>query len=140
MREIATVVFMGLGASFMLLAGLGLVRMPDLFNRMQAATKGSTLGAVFMMLAAMVHFGTLDVIVRALLVVVFLFITAPVAAHALSRAAYIAGVPLWPQSVRDELRDRYEAGTGRVLSASPAEGGSGEGEGGRAVSGRSQEG
>jgi multicomponent Na+:H+ antiporter subunit G len=115
----ATVVFMGLGAAFALLAALGLLRMPDLFNRMQAATKSSTLGVFFMMFAAIIHFGTLDVTVRALLVVVFLFATAPVAAHALSRAAYQAGVPLWPGSVRDELRDRYEQGTGKVLSAPP---------------------
>ena len=123
MREIATVILMALGAAFMLLAGLGLVRMPDLFNRMQAATKASTLGAFFMMVAAIVHFGTLDVAVRATLVVVFLFVTAPVAAHALSRAAYMAGVPLWRRSVRDELRGRYEPGTGRVLSGPPDEGG-----------------
>lgn len=122
MKEIATVVLMLLGSAFMLLAGLGLVRMPDVFNRMQAATKGSTLGALLLMAAAMVHFGTLDVIVRAFLVVLFLFVTAPVAAHALSRAAYIAGVPLCRESIRDELRGRYEAGTERVLSSAPEKG------------------
>ena len=116
MREAATVVLMGLGTGFMLLAALGLVRMPDLFNRMQAATKASTLGVSLMMLAAIVHFGTVEVAARAMLVVVFLFVTAPVAAHALSRAAYYAGVPLWRGSLRDELRDCYEPGTGRVLS------------------------
>ncbi len=69
-----------------------------------------------MMLATVVHFGTIDMAARALIVVVFLFVTAPAAAHALSRAAYYRGVRLWPGSLRDELRDCYDDRTGRILA------------------------
>jgi multicomponent Na+:H+ antiporter subunit G len=130
-KEVATIALMLSGATFMLLAGLGLVRMPDLFNRMQASTKASTLGALLIMAAAGLHFGSVDVLARVALVVVFLFITAPVAAHALARSAYHAGVPLWPGSVRDELGRVRQVGkpgqTGRADQAGQAGGGQRDG-------------
>jgi len=102
------------GAGFMLIASLGLLRMPDLFNRMQAATKATTLGVLLTMLSAMIHFGTTAATTFAALIVLFLFVTAPVAAHALSRAAYHAGVPMWEGSIRDELaREGREGAEGQ---------------------------
>ena len=106
MTDWLTVAFLGLGSTFMLIAAIGLVRLPDLFTRMQAATKASTLGIVCMALAALWHFGAGAVGVPALLIVVFMFLTAPVAAHVIARAAYRTNVPLWEGSVRDELRDK----------------------------------
>lgn len=103
MRDLVTAIVMALGAVLMLLAAAGVLRMPDVFNRMQTATKASTLGVICFMVAAMVHFGTLSVGVRAVLVIVFLLGTAPVGAHVLSRAAHRGGVALWKGSVRDEL-------------------------------------
>lgn len=94
-----------LGGLFMLLAGVGVVRMPDLFMRMQAATKAATLGTGCMLLAVAVHFGDLAVTTRAVLVTIFVFLTAPVAAHVIARAAYSVGVPLWEGTLCDELRD-----------------------------------
>jgi multicomponent Na+:H+ antiporter subunit G len=95
---------LALGSAFMLIAAFGIVRLPDLFTRMQAATKASTLGIVCMALSAVAHFGLARVGVQAVLIILFMFLTAPVAAHVLSRAAYRTGVPLWERSVRDELR------------------------------------
>ena len=106
MSAVLTMVFMALGSAFMLIAAIGLVRLPDLFTRMQAATKASTLGVVCMALAAVSRFGLEGVGVPALLVIVFMFLTAPVAAHVLSRAAYRTNVPLWKGSIRDELREK----------------------------------
>lgn len=97
-----------IGGAFMLLAGVGLVRLPDLFTRMQAATKGATLGAGCLLLAVATHFRTTDVAARAVLVVLFVFLTAPVAAHLIARAAYAVGVPLWEGTLRDELREDRE--------------------------------
>jgi len=97
------------GASFMLLAAVGVVRLPDIYIRMHAATKSGTLGVSGMILASAVHFGELGVTTRAMLIVVFLYLTAPVAAHFIGRAAYRAGVPMWERSVADELRGRYNA-------------------------------
>ena len=103
-----TIALMGTGAIFMLLATIGLLRLPDLFTRMHAATKTATLGVSCMLLAVAVYFGELGITTRAVLIIVFFFLTAPVAAHFIARAAYCVGVPLWEQSVIDELRGRYD--------------------------------
>lgn len=105
MREVITSALIVLGGAFMLLASVGVVRMPDLFMRMQAATKAATLGAGCMLLAVAVHFDDLGVTTRALLVIAFVFLTAPVAAHVIARAAYSVGTPLWEGTIRDELRE-----------------------------------
>ena len=97
------------GALFMLLAALGVLRLPDLFMRLQAATKASTLGVGCLLLGVAVHFQDLGVTARAVLVVAFFFITAPVGAHVIARAAYAVGVPLWEGTITDELRHRRRA-------------------------------
>ena len=81
----------------------------DLFMRLQAATKASTLGVGCMLLAAAVHFQDLAVTTRAVLVIAFFFLTAPVGAHVIARAAYAVGVPLWKGTITDELRHRRHA-------------------------------
>lgn len=96
------------GAAFLLLAALGIIRMPDLFTRMQAATKASTLGAACMLGAAALHFGDLGVATRAMAAILFFFLTAPVTAHLIGRASYFVGTPLWNGSVVDELRANYD--------------------------------
>jgi len=95
-----------LGALFMLLAGIGIVRMPDLFTRMHAATKGASLGVGLMLVAAAIHFGELGVATKAIVTTAFIFLTAPVAAHLLGRAAYAKNIPLWKNSVADEGRGK----------------------------------
>lgn len=109
--EVLVVFFMVFGSLFLLLAAVGLVRMPDLFSRMQAGTKASTLGAGSMVLAAMLFFNDLAITTRAFLVVLFIFVTGPVAAHMIARAAYFTGVPLWENTIIDELRGRYDPET-----------------------------
>jgi multicomponent Na+:H+ antiporter subunit G len=94
-----------LGALFMLLAGIGLVRLPDLYLRMSATSKAATLGASLVLLGSAVHFGTAAVAGRAVVIVVFLFLTAPVAAHTIGRAGYRRKSPLWPGTIVDELAD-----------------------------------
>jgi multicomponent Na+:H+ antiporter subunit G len=84
---------MSIGSLFMLLAAVGVLRLPDLFTRMQASTKSSTLGVACILLAVAVHFGRLGVTTQAVLVVAFFFLTTPVAAHMIARAAYVSGVP-----------------------------------------------
>jgi multicomponent Na+:H+ antiporter subunit G len=90
------------GAAFAALAGLGIVRFPDLYTRMHAATKAGTLGAGIVLLAVAIHFSAISVTLRVLAAIGFLVITAPVAAHMIGRAAYRAGVPLWKNSIADE--------------------------------------
>jgi multicomponent Na+:H+ antiporter subunit G len=91
------------GALFLLLAAVGVVRLPDVYTRMQAATKAATLGAGCTLFAVAVYFDDFGVTVRALLVVAFIFLTAPVAAHMIGRAAYNIGVPFWRGTNLDEM-------------------------------------
>ena len=96
------------GGFFVFVAALGVLRLPDLFMRMHAATKAGTLGAGLVLFAAAVVFGDLGVAVKGLGVFVFLLLTAPVAAHVLGRAAYYDRVELWDQTHHDDLRGRYD--------------------------------
>jgi len=111
MNDLIAAVLLIIGGLAMLLAGVGVLRMPDLFMRMQAATKAATLGAGCSLLAVAAHFGELGVTTRALLIIAFLFLTAPVAAHVIARAAYATGVKLWEASVYDQLGDHRRAST-----------------------------
>ncbi|MCL4410799.1 monovalent cation/H(+) antiporter subunit G [Aliidiomarina haloalkalitolerans] len=104
------------GGMFTLLAAVGILRLPDLLTRMHASTKAGALGVALMMAAAMLHFNDLVVIAKALAVVMFIFITAPIAAHAIGRAGYFVGVPIWVKTVKDELFNRYDSDTHRLRS------------------------
>lgn len=92
-----------IGAIFLLLAAVGVARMPDLFARMHATTKAATLGSSLILLAVVVYFADVSVAVRALAILIFLFMTAPVVAHLLGRAARITGIPLSEYTVIDEF-------------------------------------
>ncbi len=104
MNDVLVSILLLAGGTFALLSAVGMLRMPDLFTRMQAATKAGTLGAGFALLAVAVHFGQLGVTTRALLVIAFLFLTAPIAAHIIARAAYLVHVPQWEGTVLDEYQ------------------------------------
>jgi multicomponent Na+:H+ antiporter subunit G len=93
--------FIVVGLAFDFFGCLGLVRLPDVYNRLQAATKCVTLGTFSIMVGMFLIFGFTAVGMKALLCGVFLLITSPTAAHALSRAAYRSGIKLWDKSVVD---------------------------------------
>lgn len=116
MAESVSLVLMLIGSTFMLLAAVGVARMPDVFTRLHSSTKSATLGVGCLMLGAAFYFGEFSVGVRALAVVAFLFITAPVAAHVLGRAAYLSQVPMWEGTLSDELRGHYDLETHRLES------------------------
>ncbi len=109
MSERISVVLLVVGGLFMLLAGLGVLRLPDLFMRLQAATKASTLGVGCLLLGLAVHYQELGITTRAVLVIAFFVLTAPVGAHMIARAAYAVGVPLWAGTLTDELREHRSA-------------------------------
>ncbi|NLG74109.1 MAG: monovalent cation/H(+) antiporter subunit G [Chloroflexi bacterium] len=111
MREILVYILLFSGASLLLLAAVGVNRMPDLISRIQAAAKASSLGSGLMVMALAVYFSDFGVTVRALLILAFLFLTVPVSGHVLGRAAYFIGVPLWEHTIIDELKGRYDTET-----------------------------
>ena len=104
------------GSSLMFLAGVGLLRMPDVYLRMSAATKATTLGAGFLLLASALFFEDLGTSSRAIATIFFLFLTGPVAAHRIARAAYFNGDPLWEGTLRDEIQGHYDAVTHELNS------------------------
>jgi multicomponent Na+:H+ antiporter subunit G len=119
MQESISAILLVIGALFMLIGGLGVVRFPDLYMRISASTKASTLGAGFALLALAVHFNELGTTMRAFATIVFLVITGPVAAHLISRAAYFVGVAPWKGTITDELCGRYDPDTGILQSTEP---------------------
>jgi multicomponent Na+:H+ antiporter subunit G len=95
------------GGFFVFVAGLGILRLPDVLIRMHASTKAGTLGAGLIFIAVAVHFAETVSVSLSILTVLFLLITAPVAAHAIGRAAYRMNVPLWEKTHLDEWKGQY---------------------------------
>jgi multicomponent Na+:H+ antiporter subunit G len=120
MKQLLTFLLAGGGSLFVLLAGIGLLRMPDLFTRMHPSSKAATLGTVLILIGTAVHFEDGAIAVRALLICLFLFLTAPVASHIIARAGFFSGVPLADETAVDELSGRYDLET-HCLSCPPAE-------------------
>jgi multicomponent Na+:H+ antiporter subunit G len=96
------------GSAFALIAALGVLRMPDFYMRMHAATKAGAFGALLLLLAAALHFWTLRAVLTSLFVVVFFYVTTPVAAQTLAESAYRRGIKLWDRSQRDQLKESGE--------------------------------
>ncbi len=102
MKDVLTIIFMVGGSFFMLLAAIGVIRMPDLYTRMHAATKVGTVGVIGVMLAVALHFSELGTSTRSILIMLFFLITAPVAAHMIGRSAYLSRTPMWKGTVVNE--------------------------------------
>ncbi|WP_187971022.1 monovalent cation/H(+) antiporter subunit G [Aquibium microcysteis] len=83
-----------LGVGFLCIAGIGVMRLSDPFQRMHAATKAGTLGAGLVILGSVISHGATDATVMGLLTIVFLLLTVPVAGHLLGRASYMSGARL----------------------------------------------
>lgn len=101
--EVVAGVLVIIGAFFALVAAVGLIRLPDVYSRMHAASKAGTVGSGLMMIALAVISADGSTAIRALAGLFFFILTAPIAAHLLARAAYKVGYPLWSQSVADEM-------------------------------------
>ena len=101
-------VFIGFGLAFDFLGCLGLVRLPDVYNRLQASTKCVTLGTCSILFGTFLIAGINGLGIKALLCIVFVALTSPVAAHAISRASHRGGVKLWKGTVVDRYADDQE--------------------------------
>ena len=112
MIDILTAIMWIAGASFALLAALGVLRLPDVFTRMQASTKASTLGLGCLLIGAALQLGDLASLIRLVSIGAFILLTTPVAGHVIARAAYRANVPLWAGTVLDERHGTAEEHSG----------------------------
>lgn len=120
-RDVICAGLMITGALWMLIAALGIARMPDFYLRVSAAAKASTLGAGSLLAGAALHFGELEIAARAAAIFAFVLLTTPVAAHVLCRAAYRSGVPLWKETLYDELAKAENTEHGEQASSGPDE-------------------
>jgi len=118
MRDFIVMLLMFVGSFLMFLAGVGILRMPDLFLRMSSTAKAGTLGAGLIVLGAAIFFNDFSIYSRAIAIIIFLLLTSPVAAHMIGRAAYFDGVPLWKGTIRDDLHGHYRSATHSLESES----------------------
>lgn len=111
MIELIIIVLVLAGILFSLLSSLGFLRLPDVYTRIHAGAKGTTMGTLLILVGAFIYFWYFHstVSIRLILGIVFVFLTSPVAGQLVIRAAYRSGVPLADISVKDDLRDELEA-------------------------------
>lgn len=121
MSEIFIYILSSLGALFILLAAIGVVRMPDLYLRISVTTKAATLGIGLILLAAAVYFNDTAITSRVLAIILFMLLTAPVGAHMMGRASYFTGVKLWKKTVHDDLKGKYHPKTHGLASVDQEE-------------------
>ena len=114
MSETIGVALITVGVLFDVFGCIGLVRLPDVYNRLQASTKCVTMGTCLILLGTVVSLGTLSAVVKGCVCIVVILITSPTGAHALARAAYRSGVDLWERSVVDRYREFTANATDKV--------------------------
>lgn len=108
MNDTIGIIFICMGIAFDFLGVLGLVRLPDVYNRLQAATKCVTFGSAGILLGIIIMQGFNNFGFKALLGIIFIFLTSPTAAHAISRAAHRSRIPLCKQTIIDKYEEDKE--------------------------------
>jgi multicomponent Na+:H+ antiporter subunit G len=106
--ETASFVLIFIGVLFDLSGCVGLVRLPDVYNRIQASTKCVVLGTTLILVGALLWLGSPAALAKGLMCILFILVTSSTAAHALSRAAHRSGVELWSGSVVDRYAEDRE--------------------------------
>jgi multicomponent Na+:H+ antiporter subunit G len=107
-NEIIGNVLICIGVTFDFLGVLGLLRLPDVYNRLQASTKCVTFGTAGILLGVLFHQGFNNFGFKCLIGIVFIFLTSPVAAHAIARAAHRSGIKLTKESIIDKYDEDKE--------------------------------
>lgn len=105
-----TIILILTGIFFNFAGCIGLIRFPDVYNRLQASTKCVTLGTCLILIAVVVQFGWNSMSIKAVICSIFILMTAPTAAHAISRGSHRAGFSLWNGSIMDRYNDDYNKG------------------------------
>lgn len=116
MTDIIIAILSTIGACAILVASIGILRMPDFYLRLSVTVKAATLGSGLLLLSAAIYFPQTSVTTKAIATIFFLILTAPVSGHMIGRAAYFIGTPLWKGTIRDDLRGRYDYENHRLRS------------------------
>lgn len=104
----ASTIIITIGIVFNFLGCLGLVRFPDVYNRLQSATKCVTLGTCSILLGVLVQYGFVEIGIKALISIPLLFFASTVGAHALVRGAHISGIKLGDKSVKNDYKEEVK--------------------------------
>lgn len=116
MIEVIIAIMSTIGAGAILIASIGINRMPDFYLRLSVTVKAATLGVGLLLFSAAIYFPQVSVTTKAFAIMFFLILTAPVSAHMIGRAAYFIGTPMWHKSVRDDLKGKYDYEKHRLKS------------------------
>ena len=108
MSDIIGSILIIIGVLFNIFGCIGLVRFPDVYNRLQAATKCVTLGTVMLLVGVAVVAGIGPTAGKAVICAVFILITSPTAAHAIAKGSHASGVKLWEESVVDKYGEEVD--------------------------------
>lgn len=117
------IITISVGVLFSVVTALGLVRLPDVYTRTHAASKSSTLGVLAILTGTFLHFWMIEGIfnTQMIIAIAFLFITAPVGGHLIGRAAYVSGIKVADQTVRDDMAPALKRKRKRFVSKKPAD-------------------
>lgn len=105
MIEWIVFIFLIVGALFVLISAIGILRLPDLYMRMHATTKTTSMGITLILLATMMAFPNITNILKGLLVIIFIFLTSPLGAHMIGKAGLIRKIEKWHKNVRDDFTE-----------------------------------
>lgn len=105
MTDIVIMFLSTIGAVFILLASIGIYKMPDFYSRLSVTIKAATLGIGCILIAAAMFFSEFQVTTKVMAIIFFLFLTSPVAGYLIGKVAYINGTRLWKNSIIDEMKN-----------------------------------
>lgn len=108
MTDIIGHILVTIGILFNIFGCIGLVRFPDIYNRLQASTKCVTLGTILLLVGVAFIHGWGSIAAKAIICAVFILLTSPTAAHAIAKGAHASGVPLWEKSVVDKYAEEKD--------------------------------
>lgn len=108
MMEIFIAILSTIGAVAILFAAIGIVRMPDFYLRLSVTVKAATLGVGVLVIAAAIIFADSEVTAKVIAIILFLLLTAPVAAHMIARTGYRSEITMWKDTWIDDLDGRYK--------------------------------
>jgi len=104
-QELVSTICIIIGTVFIIIASVGILKLPDFYIRMSAITKAGTVGVGFIALGIAIYFNDLSISIKSFVIISFMMVTAPVAAHIIARAAYRQGIPFWGKNLVDELNE-----------------------------------
>ena len=104
-QEIVIIFAVAMGTLLILLAAVGIVRFPDLYTRMHAASKSASLGIGLIIIAGIIYFWSVAVTIKSIAVLLFIFLTIPIASHMIGKVAYSRNIKMYEGTCIDEMQN-----------------------------------